>query len=68
MFSALPEDAKVTVSFIEVYNDAVHDLLRDGDDPKKLQIRTHNDVNAVVGATESRVRTAEEALRFLEAG
>lgn len=63
-------DYMVKVSYLEIYNERLRDLLRPGDSPASdLQVRQHPKVGVFVeGLTSNAVRSADDVERLLDFG
>ncbi|CAN7987513.1 unnamed protein product, partial [Ixodes pacificus] len=58
----------VEVSFLEIYNESVYDLLTDRKSREPIQIREHGKVVMLPGLVRREVKTPAEALQCLEQG
>lgn len=57
------------VSFVEIYNDQILDLLKRGNTPGQVTLREYADQQVVVeGAVEQRVISRHQVAYLLEAG
>ena len=63
---AIKKNVKVCISFLEIYNESVNDLLDEG--KKNLEIREDKKQIVIEGLSKHEVKTPEELLSLLEKG
>eukprot|EP01065_Artemidia_motanka_P014174 TRINITY_DN18151_c0_g2_i1.p1 TRINITY_DN18151_c0_g2~~TRINITY_DN18151_c0_g2_i1.p1 ORF type:complete len:761 (+),score=245.18 TRINITY_DN18151_c0_g2_i1:63-2285(+) len=68
VFAGCDSDCAVHVSFLEVYNERIRDLLSPGGADPPLAIREANGAIHVAGVVPSRVHNAQDALELLAHG
>ncbi len=64
--SAMPGNVKVHISYLEIYNESINDLL--SEEGKNLEVRESIQGVYVEGLKEIQISSAEECLEYLDIG